>query len=421
MAARRQYTYRRRVPQGERWLCELIFERTCFTIYLWQLNAIFQDRGGVAFAFSMRDYVPTSLCFTNILNRTEYSGNLTGVDMTEIRTEGKGFKGIESFRRPEERGGAEDEGKEWEDRLEIFSALHITAQVRAQEEEEGGTVTCGRWRFPRETGLVEKNIALEALLTTTPVEDSTSTVHSNHSPFTLDLPPIYKPCNSRKSINRAPISLKRGLKPSGIKREIGDRSCLLNPPRPPSDYFCRTTVGPPLDAGVLPDHHLRPDVLPDHHLRPDVLPDHHLRPDVLPDHHLRPDVLLDHHLRPDIMPDHHLKPDVLLNNHLRPDVLRDNHLRPDILSDHHMKPDVLPNNHLRPDVLRDNHLRPDVLPDHHLTPDVLLKARHSIRSPLDARLSAGPPPDARHSARPRPNIIPPPNHRLTPEFCRTTN
>ncbi|KAL0915211.1 hypothetical protein M5K25_015612 [Dendrobium thyrsiflorum] len=43
--------------------------------------------------------------------------------------------------------------------------------------------------------------------------DSTSAVHSNHSPFTLDLPPIYKPCNSMKSINRAPILLEKGPKP----------------------------------------------------------------------------------------------------------------------------------------------------------------------------------------------------------------
>ncbi|KAL0922313.1 hypothetical protein M5K25_006288 [Dendrobium thyrsiflorum] len=124
------------------------------------------------------------------------------------------------------------------------------------------------------------------------------------------------------------------------------------------------------------------------------------------DYHLRPDVLPDHPLRPDVLPDHHQRPDVLPNHHLRPDVLPDNHLRPDVLPDHHLRPDVLLDRHLRPDVLPDRHLRLDVLPDHHLRPDVLLKARHSVRSPLDARRSAGPPP----------NIIPPPNYRLTPEL-----
>ncbi|KAL0928114.1 hypothetical protein M5K25_002355 [Dendrobium thyrsiflorum] len=68
-------------------------------------------------------------------------------------------------------------------------------------------------------------------------------VHSNHSPFTLDFSPIYKPCHSRKSINRASFFLKR-TKLEGIKREIGDRSCPLAPPRPPPE-FCRTTAGPP--------------------------------------------------------------------------------------------------------------------------------------------------------------------------------
>ncbi|KAL0917018.1 hypothetical protein M5K25_012057 [Dendrobium thyrsiflorum] len=227
--------------------------------------------------------------------------------------------------------------------------------------------------------------------------DSTSAVHSNHSPFTLDLPLIYKPCHSRKSINRAPIPLEKRPKPEGIKREIGDRSCLLVP-RPPSE-FCRTTAGPPPDVGVPLDHHLRPDVLPDHHLRPDVLPDNHLRPNVLPDHHLRPDVSSDHHLRPDVLLDHHLRPDILPDHHLRPDVLPDHHLRPDVLSDHHLRPDVLPDHHLRPDVLPDRHLRPDVLPDHHLKPDV--RSDHHLR------------PDVPPEHHLRPDVLP--DHHMRPD------
>ncbi|KAL0924790.1 hypothetical protein M5K25_005648 [Dendrobium thyrsiflorum] len=180
-----------------------------------------------------------------------------------------------------------------------------------------------------------------------------------------------------------------------IKRENRDRSCLLAP-RPPPE-FCRTNAGPPPNAGVSPDHHLRPDVLPDHHLRPDVLPDHHLRPDVLSDHHLRPDVLPDNHRRPYVLPNHHLRPDVLPDNHRRPDVLLDHHLRPDVLPDHHLTPDILPDHHLMSDVLpnhclhhtsvepppdagvlRDYQLTPEhpsdakVLPDHQVTPGLTL-------------------------------------------------
>ncbi|KAL0908830.1 hypothetical protein M5K25_023339 [Dendrobium thyrsiflorum] len=196
-------------------------------------------------------------------------------------------------------------------------------------------------------------------------------------------------------------------------REIGDRSCLLAPPRPPPE-FCRTTAGPPPDAGVSPDHHTRPDVLPNHHLRPDVLPDHHLRPDVLSDHHLRPDVLPDHHLRPDVLPNHHLRPDVPPDHHLRPNVLPNNHLRPDVLPEHHLKPDVLPDNHLRPDVLPDHHLRPNVLSDHHLRPDVLLD--HHLRPDVlpDHRLTPNILPDHHLT----PNVLP--DHRLTSYLRRTT-
>ncbi|KAL0915991.1 hypothetical protein M5K25_013466 [Dendrobium thyrsiflorum] len=100
------------------------------------------------------------------------------------------------------------------------------------------------------------------------------------------------------------------------KSEIGDRSCLLAPPRISPEFY-RTTAGPPLDTDVLSDHHLRPDVLLVHHVRLDVLLDDHLRPDILPNHHLTPDVLLDHHLRPDVLLDHHLTSDVLPDYRLR--------------------------------------------------------------------------------------------------------
>ncbi|KAH0460062.1 hypothetical protein IEQ34_010725 [Dendrobium chrysotoxum] len=41
------------------------------------------------------------------------------------------------------------------------------------------------------------------------LRDSTSIVHSNHSPIALDLPPIHKLCHSRKSINRAPLLFEK--------------------------------------------------------------------------------------------------------------------------------------------------------------------------------------------------------------------
>ncbi|KAL0905896.1 hypothetical protein M5K25_024344 [Dendrobium thyrsiflorum] len=268
--------------------------------------------------------------------------------------------------------------------------------------------------------------------------DSTSAVHSNHSPFTLDFSPIYKPCHSRKPINRAPFLLQKGPKFEGIKREIGDCSCPFAPPRPPPE-FCRTTAGPPPEGptscrtttcrpDVLPDHHLKarhparpppegPTVPPGHHLKarrptgppPEarrstrhpldtrVPPDHHLKarhsaespPEARcsADHHQRPDVLPDHHQRPDVLPDHHQRPDVLPDHHLRPDVLPDHHLRLDVLPDHHQRPDVLPDNNLTPDVLPDIHLTPDVLPDIHLMPDILPDIRLTPDVPSNHRLT----------------------------------
>ncbi|KAL0925491.1 hypothetical protein M5K25_003828 [Dendrobium thyrsiflorum] len=110
--------------------------------------------------------------------------------------------------------------------------------------------------------------------------------------------------------SRASFLLEKGLKLEGIKREIGDRSCLLAPPRPPPE-FCRTTAGPPPEGPTSRRTTTRrPDVLPDHHLRPDVLlktrrsargPTFCSRPDVLLEARrsaqgstfcLRPDVLL---------------------------------------------------------------------------------------------------------------------------------
>ncbi|KAL0914923.1 hypothetical protein M5K25_015313 [Dendrobium thyrsiflorum] len=87
--------------------------------------------------------------------------------------------------------------------------------------------------------------------------ESTSTVHPNHSQLTIDLPPIYKSCHSRKSINRASISHEKGPKPKEEKSEIALASSLLLDHRPEycrTTASCRSSAGPPPDAGVPPDH-----------------------------------------------------------------------------------------------------------------------------------------------------------------------
>ncbi|KAL0928198.1 hypothetical protein M5K25_000068 [Dendrobium thyrsiflorum] len=219
------------------------------------------------------------------------------------------------------------------------------------------------------------------------------------------------------------------------------RSCMAVPyqchvsANPTWHYHVSTiAAGPPPDAGVPPDHHLRPDVLPDHHLRPDVLPDHHLRPDVLPDHRLRPNVLPDHRLRPNVLSDHRLRPDVLPDHRLRPDVLPNHHLGLNVQSAGGTDctrafPRVTSykNEVNTPEARR--FVGPP--PEARRSAGPPREARRSVGPPLEARRSAGPPPEARHSAGPPPdaqrsagpppNIVPPPNHRLTPEFCRITN
>ncbi|KAL0929156.1 hypothetical protein M5K25_001100 [Dendrobium thyrsiflorum] len=129
---------------------------------------------------------------------------------------------------------------------------------------------------------------------------------------------------SKKYLDRARISRQN-------QREIEDHSCLVAPPRPPPE-FCRTTIGPPPDVGVPPDHHLRLGVTPDRRLTsepppkarsyagpppdrwsstgtpPDagVPPEHHLTPGVPPDQHLTPGVPLDHLLTPEVPPNYQL-------------------------------------------------------------------------------------------------------------------
>ncbi|KAL0916064.1 hypothetical protein M5K25_013547 [Dendrobium thyrsiflorum] len=201
----------------------------------------------------------------------------------------------------------------------------------------------------------------------------------------------------------------------GTKREIGDRSSLLAPPRPPPEFY-RTTVGPPPDTEVLPDHHLRHVVLLDHHIRPDVLLDHHLRPDILPDHHLRPDILPDCHLRPDILPDHHLRPDVLLDYHLRPDVLSNYLLT--------AEPPPEARRSARPplEARRSAESPPEARhsagppPEARRPPRLQPEAQHSTGPPLEARSYAVPPLEARSSTRPPPGTEVPPDHRVTPDI-----
>ncbi|KAL0921015.1 hypothetical protein M5K25_008039 [Dendrobium thyrsiflorum] len=60
-------------------------------------------------------------------------------------------------------------------------------------------------------------------------------VHPNHFQLTLDLSHIYKPCHSKKSINKASLSHEKGSSQrKRSKREIGC-SCLLAPTRPPPE------------------------------------------------------------------------------------------------------------------------------------------------------------------------------------------
>ncbi|KAL0920302.1 hypothetical protein M5K25_009427 [Dendrobium thyrsiflorum] len=124
-----------------------------------------------------------------------------------------------------------------------------------------------------------------------------SSVH-NHSLF----PRIYRPCHSRKTINRAPFHLEKRPKLEGIKRETEDRSCLFAPPRPPPDHRLKALsfVGPPVEGPTLRrTTSRRPYTSPDHQLKalhfagpPVEGPTLRSRPEVLPkDLRSRPEVL----------------------------------------------------------------------------------------------------------------------------------
>ncbi|PKU69913.1 hypothetical protein MA16_Dca026528 [Dendrobium catenatum] len=79
----------------------------------------------------------------------------------------------------------------------------------------------------------------------------------NHSLFAADLTFIYKLCHSRKSINRALISHKRGPKrgdPRRKKRRRREWEGESTPPRPPPEFF-----PPPEHAGILPDIRRTPE------------------------------------------------------------------------------------------------------------------------------------------------------------------
>ncbi|PKU86299.1 Ultraviolet-B receptor UVR8 [Dendrobium catenatum] len=83
---------------------------------------------------------------------------------------------------------------------------------------------------------------------------SISAVHSNHSLFSHDLTPIYKPCHSRKTINRALI-LHKGDSSEEREEEEKKEEKEEAPPRPPPELFPS-----PEDAGTLPDFRETPGI-----------------------------------------------------------------------------------------------------------------------------------------------------------------
>ncbi|PKU70602.1 hypothetical protein MA16_Dca008719 [Dendrobium catenatum] len=68
----------------------------------------------------------------------------------------------------------------------------------------------------------------------------------DHSLFAPDLMPIYGPCHSRKSINRALISHKRG--PKQEREEEKRRKEFLLDSRRTTAESRRTTAGPPQES-----------------------------------------------------------------------------------------------------------------------------------------------------------------------------
>ncbi|PKU82432.1 hypothetical protein MA16_Dca005437 [Dendrobium catenatum] len=98
-----------------------------------------------------------------------------------------------------------------------------------------------------------------------------------HSPFTLDLSPIYGPCHSRKSINRPLISLERRIEARREEEKrrkkllLDHRQTFAGPPLVALAFVeqpleALTSAGPPPNAVTSPDHHVRPSPPPDHRL-----------------------------------------------------------------------------------------------------------------------------------------------------------
>ncbi|KAL0906211.1 hypothetical protein M5K25_024685 [Dendrobium thyrsiflorum] len=94
------------------------------------------------------------------------------------------------------------------------------------------------------TRQIQRALDHKILISLIPSECLMNAVHPNHSPFTLDLPPIYKPCHSRKSINRPLLPL--GKWPLSLRKQERDRRSLL-PHRPP--------LRVPLDHRLMPEFH----------------------------------------------------------------------------------------------------------------------------------------------------------------------
>ncbi|KAI0489431.1 hypothetical protein KFK09_029274 [Dendrobium nobile] len=68
----------------------------------------------------------------------------------------------------------------------------------------------------------------------------------DHSLFAPNLMPFYGPCHSRKSINRALISHKRGIQARERRREEKGKEKEGAPPQQPSDHR-QHLAGPPPD------------------------------------------------------------------------------------------------------------------------------------------------------------------------------
>ncbi|KAL0905380.1 hypothetical protein M5K25_023795 [Dendrobium thyrsiflorum] len=229
---------------------------------------------------------------------------------------------------------------------------------------------------------------------------------------TPHLPPIYKPCHSRKSINRAPFILEKGPKLEGIKREIGDRSCLLAPPRPPSEFY-RTTTGPPPKGPT-------PDVLSDHHQRPDVLLDHHLKarrsagPSPEAQRSTGPPIEARRSAGP--------PPEDRQSVGAPPEDRQSVGTPPDARHSAGPPPEARRSAGQPPDAQRSATHTLDARrsaghpPDARCSARHTLDARHSAGHPPDARRSTGHTPDSRRSTKPPLDVEVLPDYQLTPEL-----